>query len=558
MNKQKINNKKLWYFWFTLIELVVVITILAILWTISFVSFSGYSISSRDSKRISDLSSINKSLSIYQTSQWILPIPEDSISISNWTTIFSYQGYIKDNTLSLLKISPKTKDPLDDEYFRYTINSSKNLYQLIWYLEESKNISFKSILSSSSPISSLKPSFDSVYQIYATDLSKRYIITRWYSIWTIIDWTTNEALTRTNTWITDLNLATLNNPNLKLIDYFSWTISKVNNKDTASWTIIKELPLNTKSSTEIINTMSWSIAWTTIMFGNNWGGSTTTTTVTNSCSSTQPACSPTWCTLTTWTPSNPNQSWLKWASNCWFSCNANYSWTNCEIYTDPSIVSCTAAWQIKTASSTYPWCDTSDIIVCSWNWTWYTLAACNVWSTTAWLTSASYWNYFQWWRNKGFSYSDSSQQPTTITWNIWLNSSTDTYWFVWNSTLPSPQTWASSDITDNWWHTTNTSIARKWPCQTWYHVPSNTEWSWILTSWWWWSNWDWMNNALKLPYAWYRARDYYGYPYTNWRGYYWTTNTNSTESNTMYLSSSMILIAVMQRAIWVPVRCIKN
>ncbi len=49
--------------WFTLVELIVVITILAILWSIAFISLQGYSSDARNSKRTSDLNSIQSAMS---------------------------------------------------------------------------------------------------------------------------------------------------------------------------------------------------------------------------------------------------------------------------------------------------------------------------------------------------------------------------------------------------------------------------------------------------------------------------------------------------------------
>jgi prepilin-type N-terminal cleavage/methylation domain-containing protein len=62
---------------FTLVELLVVIIILTILATIGFVSLSGYTQNTRDSVRLSDLSSATKQLIIYQTKNNSLPIPQD-------------------------------------------------------------------------------------------------------------------------------------------------------------------------------------------------------------------------------------------------------------------------------------------------------------------------------------------------------------------------------------------------------------------------------------------------------------------------------------------------
>tara|TARA_Y100001960_G_C14352104_1_gene670075 strand:- start:403 stop:597 length:195 start_codon:yes stop_codon:yes gene_type:complete len=49
---------------FTLVELIVVITILAILSTVAFISFQNYVLSSRDSKRTTDIKNIVKSLEL--------------------------------------------------------------------------------------------------------------------------------------------------------------------------------------------------------------------------------------------------------------------------------------------------------------------------------------------------------------------------------------------------------------------------------------------------------------------------------------------------------------
>ena len=74
------NNKK----WFTLVELIIVVTILAILATIAFLTLWKYPLQARDTLRISDLKSIEKSLEIYKVKTWELPEP-DSI---DWQKVF--------------------------------------------------------------------------------------------------------------------------------------------------------------------------------------------------------------------------------------------------------------------------------------------------------------------------------------------------------------------------------------------------------------------------------------------------------------------------------------
>lgn len=52
----------------------------------------------------------------------------------------------------------------------------------------------------------------------------------------------------------------------------------------------------------------------------------------NSCNITQPTCFPAGCSLATGVPVSVNQVWVKDAGICGFSCNVNYSGSNCEIY----------------------------------------------------------------------------------------------------------------------------------------------------------------------------------------------------------------------------------
>ncbi len=226
--------------------------------------------------------------------------------------------------------------------------------------------------------------------------------------------------------------------------------------------------------------------------------------------------------------------------------------------------SCTSVWQILSASSAYPSCDTADIVVCAWTGTGYTISACNVGATTAGTTSASYGNYFQWGRNKWFANGDSSQQSTTIAWTVWLNAGTDTYWFVWNASLTEPWSWANSDITNNWWDTTNTAIARQWPCVNWYHVPAQPEWVAIHSAWWWGTNGVTMQTALKLPYAGNRSRDSGNMYNLGFNGFYWSSSPDGGTYGfdmgySMIFGSTLIgLSSSKNRANGFSVRCFKN
>jgi surface protein len=313
------------------------------------------------------------------------------------------------------------------------------------------------------------------------------------------------------------------------------------------------------------NGASINVCWTNITADTSWNFTTTRNywSVCNAITATR-----TWynCTTTTNWPASL-------ASN-----TTNIAWS-CTLSTT-FIQNCTATWQIyyadaswnKLATVTNAWVATWEtwksitdltcawhIVVCSWNTTWYTLQTCNLWSSIVWTGSTSYWNYFQWGRNKWFAYGDTSQQPTTIAWTVWLNAGTDTYWFVWNSSLPSPYTWANSDITNNWWETTNTNIARQWPCASGYHVPSQPEWGAIHSAWWWGADGPTMQTALKIPFAGFRIRNNGAFFSGGSYGYYWSSSPNGSYGYYLYFLSSNINPSYYDvRAYGFSVRCFKN
>ena len=69
---------------FTIVELIVVITILAILSTIWFVSFSSHLMWTRDTNRLSQLSTIHEWLEVYGAKN-TLPQPENSVEVrASW------------------------------------------------------------------------------------------------------------------------------------------------------------------------------------------------------------------------------------------------------------------------------------------------------------------------------------------------------------------------------------------------------------------------------------------------------------------------------------------
>jgi uncharacterized protein (TIGR02145 family) len=108
---------------------------------------------------------------------------------------------------------------------------------------------------------------------------------------------------------------------------------------------------------------------------------------------------------------------------------------------------------------------------------------------------------------------------------------------VWNTGFPPPYTWATTDITNNWWDTTNTLVSRQGPCPSGYHIPSQIEWEALVTDWQWGMDWITLSNTLKLPFAW--SRLYYNGSIVQAgdQGNYWSsTPLTTTQASNFYVT----------------------
>lgn len=124
--------------WFTLVELIVVITILAILGTIWFLSLQWYTLTARDSSRISDTTTIAKTLDLYKVTESRFPNPSDSIDITFSGSLVWEQGVYWDETRQLSKrISEVPLDPLSGTPYSYSLLNNGQEYEL-WFLSESQ------------------------------------------------------------------------------------------------------------------------------------------------------------------------------------------------------------------------------------------------------------------------------------------------------------------------------------------------------------------------------------------------------------------------------------
>ena len=149
----------------------------------------------------------------------------------------------------------------------------------------------------------------------------------------------------------------------------------------------------------------------------------------------------------------------------------------------------------------------------------YTIADKNLWATSTDITSTdSYGNYYQWWNNYWFVY---WWTPTTSSSTV----DASTYW-PWNyyssSTFRRVARWDSSNNTNLRWETTNTNVARRWPCPEWYHIPSAADSAIIVNIFWGLTASD-FSQYFKIPLAWIMKWSDWTYTDIWTRGCIWTS-----------------------------------
>lgn len=122
------------------------------------------------------------------------------------------------------------------------------------------------------------------------------------------------------------------------------------------------------------------------------------------------------------------------------------------------------------------WNQTDWIISIVWNNDILTISDKNLWATTAYntwdtLSQNNCWNYYQRWNNYGFpwTWSVSTSYSQVNAGSYWPSNYYSNSRFICNNPRD------SSSNGNLWWDTTNTNEARKWPCDTGWHIPSWTE-----------------------------------------------------------------------------------
>lgn len=152
-------------------------------------------------------------------------------------------------------------------------------------------------------------------------------------------------------------------------------------------------------------------------------------------------------------------------------------------------------------------CDPNDGTAC------ITVMDRNLWAETNDITSTwSYWYHYQWWNNHWFlscyeewctdfpwweSTTDEQVDATLYwPWNwfnswIWFNGEDD-----WSNPSNDNLWWWWDDEINDYEYPISNYDERQWPCETWYHVPSASEWSKLLT--YWVANYTWIWNELQI------------------------------------------------------------
>jgi hypothetical protein len=196
-----------------------------------------------------------------------------------------------------------------------------------------------------------------------------------------------------------------------------------------------------------------------------------------------------------------------------------------------------------------------------------TIADKNLWATqvyNSWDTfsESNCGKYYQWGNNYGFPFSWSITTSSTQVnaqnywpWNYYSSSN-----FI---TVTSDWKWDSSWNQNLWGDTTNTLVARRWPCAEWYHIPSSTEFENIYTIW---TKLEIATTSLytylKMWYSWMRFNTTWNvvWQWTYWA--YWTSTPNASYLNWAYYADNRSDRAWVEngarRWYWVHIRPFKN
>jgi len=513
-----------WIKAFTLVELIVVITILAILGTIAFISLQWYSKSSRDSVRISDVSNMKTSLELFHLNSGKYPLPDtpQEVTFSGNTLWYQWEFWIDVVSSLSRNISKIPTDPLTDKEYIFSVANNKNEYEILALLES--DLVLNTINQTNAATITVTPRVDGTYNGVFIK-TPTHIVPVPSIINSEVNW--GNLILNANNIKSQVVSNWRNIPNHGNVNYstgelswlvlsvYTWSLDKNSNDNDKKEAMViileaytgSELKNEIKYAHLLSKTWSEDLVW---LFN----------------------------TLILWDSTIATLPTPKSILNCWT--------------TIPEFFYSTVDW-----NDTWLTCD-HDIIVCNGTtWSWYIISACNVWSNIAWTTSSSYWGIFQWGNNADLRTENTdTNQISTITENSTFSNS---FFIILQTNWTND--WVN-DIDNLWWNTTNTNESRNWPCNEWYHVPTNVEWQNLVNLKWDTGDanlWTSMSNDLKIPFSGSRLWTNWTLDDTNIFGRYWSSTPRDT-NNWYYLTfdSTNVGESYTVKTQWLAVRCFKN
>ncbi len=518
---------------FTIVELVVVLTILSILWTIAFTSLQWHSKQARDTKRLSDIRNIKKSLEIFSINTWQYPSADNYFTVTySWETVWkqwTFWDQVKTNLSDI--INKKPVDPLTEEEYIFSTTYNQSEYEILAIYETNLFTSNSSLILNTNANNQTYPKIDGdynwlyiktpTYYIPVPSIINSEILTGTIELLENLSYLKSQITTSWNnlpwvsTWWLDINLSvyewiiTNNSTDQEKIDFVTAL------QDAYIW-----IQLN---NTTYVNLLTLSTEQQMIDFVDS--------VLLNKI-------------IDTNLSSAPEE--LSW----WRALDSN-----CKI-NDITIWEQTWAWCNSTLWNWFEWWQT-DINIWTTNYNWnvsscYTYSLinnieegnCNAWITNM-LSNTSAKNFFN------------LQCPD------WINN----YWDVEYNTI--------------WWklYTWNNSNSA---CPNWRHVPSDEELNTVITNLNWWVDCEWLYciwlwwashsntemfddtnnlaNALKLPLAGYRLEDGTSFWLRGNMTYLWSNTANNDEAYIRLLTSSDSLTHrnSINHDFGLSVRCLKD
>lgn len=187
--------------WFTFVELIVAVTIMSILATIGFIAYTNQLWTTRDSRRISEITAINDALTSLSTKWAKYPLPTSSLpvttagSISNDTLVW-YQWEFWTDLLKQIWFQNGWLDPKDGFPYIYFTNKDRRFAEVMAYLEDGSNLSL------------VDPLFPSAYAALS-DYSTRFPKVVWKPLGIVIESSTKRSVhdiaSIVTTWYFNLN-----------------------------------------------------------------------------------------------------------------------------------------------------------------------------------------------------------------------------------------------------------------------------------------------------------------------------------------------------------------